>query len=83
MTMGYFDDNIVEELAGFLPIAPGKKYHLEAFRYESENGINPYDIEYVFDHVLKTTTESSVHCRVLHYVNGYTGGYIWIDKFCT
>lgn len=77
---GYFDDNIVEELFGFLPIEHGRKYHLEAYRFESKDGSNPYDIEYVFDDFLQTSASGVVACKVLHYMNGYSSGYIWVDK---
>ena len=80
MVDGYFDDNIVEDIIGFIPFKKGIKYHLDSYRYESKDGINPYDIEYVFDDIIQYPEGNTINCSVLHFVNGYSDAYVWIDK---
>jgi hypothetical protein len=80
MADGYFDDNIVEDLLGYLPIEKGVKYQLDAYRFESENKINHFDLEYAFDDILPDPKGGVMICRVIRFKNGYGDGYIWIDK---
>jgi hypothetical protein len=80
MNEGYFDDNIVEDILGFISFEKGIKYHLDSYRYESKDGQNPYDIEYVLDDILQYPYGNAINCSVLHVVNGYSNAYVWIDK---
>ncbi len=82
MTEGYFDDNILEDICGYLPFKKGIKYNLDCFRYESKTskGINRYQIEYLFDDYLGGEKGMNDECKVLSFVNGYEKGYLWIDK---
>lgn len=77
---GYFDDNIFEDLIGYIPFKKGIKYHLDCYRYESKGEINPFDIEYIFDDFLEQGNGNMSECAVLSYTNGYSTGYCWIDK---
>jgi hypothetical protein len=80
MSEGYFDDNIVEDLLGYLPIQKGVKYQLDAYRFESDNKINHFDLEYAFDDVLTDPKGGVDICSVIRFRNGYGNGYIWISK---
>lgn len=76
---GYFDDNMIETIIGYFPFKKGVVYHLNTFRLES-NGLNAYDIEYVFDDVWNSSKNNQLNCEVLHFTNEYSSGYMWIDK---
>ncbi len=80
MAEGYFDDNIVEDLMGYLPIQKGVKYQLDAYRFESENKINHFDLEYAFDDILQDPKGGEAICSVIRFKNGYGNGYIWINN---
>jgi hypothetical protein len=80
MSEGYFDDNIIENILGYIPFKKGERYHLNCYRYESKSGINGYDIAYILDDCLTTSTGTIANCEVLQYTNGYSSGIYWIDK---
>ncbi len=82
MTEGYFDDNILEDICGYLPFKKGIKYNLDCFRYESKKskGINSYQIEYLFDDYLPGEKGKNDECKVMSFMNGYEKGYLWVDK---
>ena len=80
MNEGYFDDNIIETIIGFIPFKKGMKYHLETYRFESKEGKNPYDIEYLFDEIIQYAYNKVMNCSVLRIVNGYSETFVWIDK---
>ena len=79
MPDGYFDDNMIETIVGYLPIMKGQKIQVNCFRLES-NGLNTYEIEYLFDDLWGVTANNKLNCAVLHFKNQYSDGYIWIDK---
>jgi hypothetical protein len=82
MPAGYFDDNILVDIIGYLPIEKEVKYTMDAFRFESvkTNGLNHYEVQYLHDDYLPDGGNKSSYCKVLYYKNGYSSGYIWIDK---
>ncbi|MFL5740203.1 MAG: hypothetical protein ACJ75B_08295 [Flavisolibacter sp.] len=80
MEEGYFDDNIIEDLVGYLPIKKDVQYHLDCYRYESRGGKNPYDLHFVFDDLLSRTSGKPIACSVLFFRNSYQHGYCWIDR---
>ena len=82
MPVGYFDDNILVDIIGYLPIEKEVKYTMDAFRFESvkTNGLNHYEVQYVHDDYLPDGGNRCSSCKVLYYKNGYSSGYIWIDK---
>jgi hypothetical protein len=78
---GYFDDNIFQDIIGYLPFKKGIKYHVNCYRYESKiDQNNSFDIEYVFDDFLPEGNGGMTECMVLSYTNGYSTGYCWINK---
>jgi hypothetical protein len=82
MPAGYFDDNILVDIIGYLPIEKEVTYTMDAFRFESvkTNGLNHYEVQYVHDDYLPDGDNKSSSCKVLYYKNGDSSGYIWIDK---
>ena len=82
MPAGYFDDNILIDIIGYLPIEKEVKYTMDAFRFESvkTNGLNHYEVQYLHDDYLLDAENKYSSCKVLYYKNGYSNGYIWIDK---
>jgi hypothetical protein len=82
MPAGYFDDNILVDIIGYLPIEKEVKYTMDAFRFESvkTNGLNHYEVQYIHDDYLPDAENKYSSCKVLYYKNGYSNGYIWIDK---
>lgn len=82
MPAGYFDDNILVDIIGYLPIEKEVKYIMDAFRFESvkTNGLNHYEVQYLHDDYLPDAGNKSSSCKVLYFKNGYSSGYIWIDK---
>jgi hypothetical protein len=79
MKSGYFEDNMIEYIFGYLELKKGIKYIMDNFN-EANSGSNPYVLEYVFDDTWKPQEEGVINCRVLHFINGDTSGYLWIDK---
>lgn len=79
MPAGYFDDNMIETVIGYLPIIKGEKIQINCFRLES-GGVNTYEIEYLFDDLWGVPGNNELNCAVLHFKNQYADGYIWIDK---
>jgi len=79
MPEGYFDDNMIETVIGYLPIIKGGKIQINCYRLES-NGLNTYEIEYLFDDLWGIPGNNKLNCAVLHFKNQYAEGYIWIDK---
>jgi hypothetical protein len=82
MPAGYFDDNILVDIIGYLPIEKEVKYIMDAFRFESvkTNGLNHYEVQYLHDDYLPDANSKYSSCKVLYYKNGYSNAYIWIDK---
>jgi hypothetical protein len=82
MPAGYFDDNILVDIIGYLPIEKEVKYIMDAFRFESvkTNGLNHYEVQYLHDDYLPDAENKYSSCKVLYFKNGYSDGYIWVDK---
>jgi hypothetical protein len=70
------------DIIGYFPLEKGVKYNMDGFRFESvnTNGVNHFEIEYLYDDYLTGTNNKYPLCKVLYFKNGYSDGYIWIDK---
>ena len=76
MQRGYFEDNMIEYIFGYVDWEPGKTYILDNFNKDTPKPSDPYEIQYAFDDIYEKKT-----CTVLHFVHGKKGtGFIWIDK---
>jgi hypothetical protein len=81
MKRGYFDDNMIEDIFGYLEVKKGVTYILDNFKPDNTDmASHPYEIEYAFDDVWDLAGHE-LYCRVLHFaITGVSSGYIWIDK---
>lgn len=79
MESGYFEDNMIEYIFGFLQLEKDKIYILNNFN-PATHGNDPYKVTYEFDDILIAATDYKIICAVLRFTHGATSGYIWIDK---
>lgn len=80
MNSGYFEDNMIEYVYGYLDLAKGRSYTLDNFNKDTPAPSDPVTVDYAFDDEWMLSAGGLVHCRVLHFIHGATTGYIWIDK---
>jgi len=80
MKAGYFEDNMIEYIFGYLDLEKGITYTLDNFNKDTPSPSNPYIIEYAFDDVWPAAADHRVYCTVLRFTHGDAKGYIWIDK---
>jgi hypothetical protein len=79
MNAGYFEDNMIEYIFGYLKLTKGVTYTLDNFN-EATGGNDPYAIKYAFDDSLDLPGYEQLNCSVLSFTHGATTGFIWIDK---
>jgi hypothetical protein len=79
---GYFDDNIVQDISGYLPLLKGTQYTLFSFRFESvvSKGVNTYQIEYIADDYLNGGAGIEIPCRILSYQTPAEKGWLWVSQ---
>ena len=75
---GYFEDNMIEYIFGYLELKKGVTYTLDNFNAPVVS--DPYQIVYAFDDSWNIAPDHQLYCTVLHFTHGGTSGYIWIDK---
>lgn len=80
MKSGYFEDNMIEYIFGYLDLKKGVVYTLDNFNKDTPSPSNPYTIEYAFDDLWSLDAGGVLSCRVIHFIHGEASGYIWIDK---
>lgn len=80
MKSGYFEDNMIEYIFGYLDLKKGVTYTLDNFNKDTPAPPDPYQIEYAFDDVWNLAPDHQVYCTVMRFIHGGTSGYIWIDK---
>jgi hypothetical protein len=80
MKVGYFEDNMIEYIFGYLDLQKGVSYTLDNFNKDTPAPSDPYIIEYAFDDVWDLAAGRQLNCTVLRFTHGGTNGYIWIDK---
>ncbi|MBS1529181.1 MAG: hypothetical protein JSU01_02640 [Bacteroidetes bacterium] len=80
MKSGYFEDNMIEYIFGYLDLKKGTTYTLDNFNKDTPSPSDPYTVEYAFDDVWNAAPDHRVYCTVLRFTHGGTTGYIWIDK---
>ncbi|HVW15190.1 MAG TPA: hypothetical protein VHB54_15270 [Mucilaginibacter sp.] len=80
MKRGYFEDNMMEYIFGYLDLKKGTIYTLDNFNKDTPSPSDPYTVEYAFDDVWNVAPDHRVYCTVLRFTHGGTTGYIWIDK---
>jgi len=80
MKRGYFEDNMIEYIFGYLTLKKETTYILDNFNKDTPAPSDPYLLEYSFDDTWNTAPDHNINCIVLKYTHGDTSGYIWIDK---
>ena len=80
MKSGYFEDNMIEYILGYLQLKKGVIYILDNFNKDTPLPSDPYTIEYAFDDVWDLAAGHQLNCTVFHFIHGGKPGYIWIDK---
>jgi hypothetical protein len=80
MKRGYFEDNMIEYIFGWLELKKGVTYSLDDFNKDTPSPSNAYTLEYAFDDPWILGAGSKIDCRVIRFVHGSNTGYIWVDK---
>jgi hypothetical protein len=80
MKRGYFENNMIEYIIGWLALQKGTTYILDDFNKDASAPSDPYTIEYAFDEAWIMAAGHRMDCRVIHFVHGSTTGYFWVDK---
>jgi hypothetical protein len=81
MREGYFDDNSIWDILGYIPFKKGIKYQLDCYGTDSHTEVSiPYEIEYLFDEDNLATGGSVVNSMVLKISSPASTNYIWINK---
>jgi hypothetical protein len=80
MKSGYFEDNMIEYIFGYLDIKKGIVYTLDNFNKDTPSPSDPFTIEYAFDDIWTLNAGGKLNCKVIHFIHGEKQGYIWIDK---
>jgi hypothetical protein len=80
MQRGYFEDNMIEYIWGYLELKKGITYRLDNFNKDTPHPSDPYTLEYAFDDMWPLAFDRKLNCTILHFTHGTTSGYIWIDK---
>lgn len=80
MKSGYFEDNMIEYIYGYLDLKKGETYILDNFNKDTPSPSDPVTVEYAFDDIWALNNGVLLKCRVLHFVHGAWDSYIWIDK---
>jgi hypothetical protein len=80
MKKGYFEDNVIEYLFGYLDLQPGVVYTLDNFNKDTPTPSDPYTLEYVFDDTWFVAADQQIPCTMIRFTHGATTGYIWVDQ---
>lgn len=80
MKKGYFEDNMIEYIFGYLDLQKGVVYTLDNFNKDTPSPSAPYTLEYVFDDTWFVAADQQIPCAMIRFTNGATTGYIWVDK---
>jgi hypothetical protein len=80
MKKGYFEDNMIEYIVGYLDLQKGVVYTLDNFNKDTPSPSDPFTLEYVFDDTWFVAADQQIPCLMLRFTHGATTGYIWVDK---
>lgn len=80
MKKGYFEDNMIEYIFGYLDLQKGVVYTLDNFNKDTPAPSDPYTLEYVFDDTWFVAADQQIPCAMIRFTNGATSGYIWVDQ---
>ncbi len=80
MKKGYFEDNMIEYIFGYLDLQKGVVYTLDNFNKDTPSPSDPYTLEYIFDDTWFVAADQQIPCMMIRFTHGATTGYIWVDK---
>lgn len=80
MMSGYFEDNMIEYIFGYLELKKGITYTLDNFNKDTPSPSDPYALTYLFDDVWPLAADHQLTYSVIRFTHGDTEGYIWIDQ---
>lgn len=81
MGRGYFDDNSIWDILGYIPFQKGILYQLDCYGTDIHTQVSiPYTIEYVFDEYDRESTGNVVSSMVLKVSSAGSTDYIWINR---
>ena len=81
MREGYFDDNSLWDILGFIPFKKGIKYQLDCYGTDTRTQVSiPFEIEYLFDENYREPGGSVINSMVLKVSNAESTDYVWINK---
>jgi hypothetical protein len=81
MSEGYFDDNSIWDILGYIPFKKGIKYQLDCYGTDTHTQVSiPFEIEYLFDEDNHEPSGAVINSMVLRVSNPDSSHYIWINK---
>ena len=81
MPEGYFDDNSLWDILGYIPYKKGIKYQLDCYGTDTHTQVLiPFEIEYLFDENYREPSGTVVDAMVLKVSNPESSNYVWINK---
>jgi hypothetical protein len=81
MSEGYFDDNSLWDILGYIPFKKGIKYQLDCYGTDTHTQVLiPFEIEYLFDENYREPGGTVVNSMVLKVSNPESTNYVWINK---
>jgi len=80
MKKGYFEDNMIEYIFGYLDLQKGVVYTLDNFNKDTPSPSDPYTLEYVLDDTWFVAADQQIPCSMIRFTHGETTGYIWVNR---
>jgi len=81
MSEGYFDDNSLWDILGYIPFKKGIKYQLDCYGTDTHTQVLiPFEIEYLFDENYREPSGAVVNTMVLKISHSESTNYVWINK---
>jgi len=81
MSEGYFDDNSIWDILGYIPFKKGISYQLDCYGTDTHTQVSiPYEIEYLFDEDNFEPGCGVVNSMILKVSHEGSANYIWINK---
>jgi len=80
MPEGYFDDNSIWDILGYISFKKGIRYQLDCYGTDTHTQVSiPFEIEYIFDED-QEQSGSVISNMVLKVTNPGSTAYVWINK---
>jgi hypothetical protein len=81
MSEGYFDDNSIWDILGYIPFKKGIEYQLNCYGTDTHTQVSiPFQIEYLFDENNREPGGTIINSMVLKVSNPESTYYLWINK---